>query len=189
MKKTKLTAALLVAAGVGMTAHGGVLTFGSNQPLQVSQSLLWDVVSGTIETYSTAPTGPWYIQVDVVPAGATGAGLLNPSYVAAPNDRIVVWGEHTVGPHPGEAAPNPNTFMHTFVLGPVPSVAPLTLLDHPPTGHLDVWQASVASAGGAPYEYGLTLTGSHPVPEPHEYALFAGLGLVAFGAYRRFRAS
>lgn len=25
------------------------------------------------------------------------------------------------------------------------------------------------------------------VPEPHEYALFAGLGLIAFGAFRRFR--
>lgn len=27
------------------------------------------------------------------------------------------------------------------------------------------------------------------IPEPHEYALFAGLGLMAFGAFRRFRSS
>lgn len=61
---------------------------------------------------------------------------------------------------------------------------------HDPLGHQDVWLAIVSpydSGQGNQKLYRVDVTGDHIIPEPHQYALMAGLGLLAFGFYRRVR--
>ena len=61
----------------------------------------------------------------------------------------------------------------------------------PTGGHMDMLQGYVGILETEPLSgeqaYPYTLNAAHEVPEPQHYALMAGLGLMAFGAFRRFR--
>jgi len=53
-----------------------------------------------------------------------------------------------------------------------------------PNGNWDLFVADLASGGlGKLVSWGLEIA---PVPEPHQYALVAGIALIAFGIYRRY---
>ena len=123
---------------------------------------------------------PWTVRVTAVNPGLNPASML-----------VVVFGSHNVGPHTEELAPNPNTFNVPFsamILGNPPYTSTSVALNtpHPEGNHQDSWVATLAGPGQG-NAYTLDITGEHVIPEPHQYALMAGLGLLAFGFYRRVR--
>lgn len=118
---------------------------------------------------------------------------------------LLVTGQHLVAAHPGEPAPNPYSFSFTidlalgnFFNSAIPSGIQTAELEH--GDHWDAWRAVVYPLNDGPWvaenedrqqnHYMLRISGMHlvDVPEPHQFGLLAGLGLLGFGAYRRVRA-
>jgi len=101
---------------------------------------------------------------------------------------VTVFGQHMVNPHgPPELAPNPNVFSAAWLLPSGPQSYGASLSHQ--SAHNDVWSATLTPLtppGPGFAQYTVGVTGQH-IPEPHQYALMAGLGLLAFGAYRRTR--
>lgn len=171
------TLAIAAALALSVAANAAVTTGTAiNTPLNFSIAIDYtpSATVGDYETYSTG--GNWYAYANFIPLGA-GTEVITGSM------------QHLVAPHVGDLEPNPNVFNFVFIInggtaGPVNPVQ--ASLEHPDGQHFDAFRALI----GAPQpqgDYSLTLTGTHVVPEPQQFALFAGLGLLGFGAYRRMR--
>lgn len=174
-KKLKIAAVAAAVMAVGATsARASVVGSTVDSPLVVTSTIDWVPDLTQIEQYNAL--GMWSITSTFDPFAW----------------KITIQGQHMVAPHGlPELAPNPSTFNAVFpVPPPAPpgnSVGPIVLQHGNIPGHTDMWVASVSSAP-APAVWQVKIAGSHNVPEPQQYALFAGLGLLAFGAYRRMRA-
>ncbi|HRZ37389.1 MAG TPA: hypothetical protein P5534_13635 [Candidatus Paceibacterota bacterium] len=161
--------ALSVAANATITSYNLV-----DDPLNFSVSI--DYQPGqSAEFYSTS--GKWYASAAFIPLGG-GIEVIAGSML------------HLVAPHANELAPNPHGFNFAFII--TAGVASLPNPDwassvHPNEGHQDSFTAAITPSQLNVYPYTLTLTGSHPVPEPQQFAVLAGLGLLGFGVYRRMR--
>ncbi|HOC01218.1 MAG TPA: hypothetical protein PKM43_21015 [Verrucomicrobiota bacterium] len=171
---------LVIAVGlaVSMAANAAVMLYNTvDTPLSYSMSIDYDRLDSTEHFYFEF-RGNWFCQVGFIPFSGGTELVAGRMY-------------HLVAPHVGDLAPNPNDFEFSFwVTGgilPIPNPGVVTK-PHPNGGHFDTFSATIGPSiqGPAP-AYSLTLTGSHPVPEPQQFALFAGLGLLAFGAYRRMK--
>lgn len=178
MGNTAKTLAMAAALTLSAAANAAVTTGTEvNTPFNFSISIdyLPSTSIGGYETYST--TGNWYAYANFIPVG-TGIEVITGSM------------QHLVAPHVGELAPNPNVFNFVFIVsggngGPFnPFQASFA---HPDGQHFDAFSASIGNPTASGYPYSLNLTGSHPVPEPQQFAVLAGLGLLGFGVYRRMR--
>ena len=178
MGNTVRKVAIVAVLAVSMAANAAVTVINPvvNTPLNFSASMDYQPQAGLYEFYSAS--GNWSASASFVPVFG-GVEVVSGTMV------------HLIAPHPGEMAPSPNTFGFAFVVvGGVPGAPnPVTaLLPHPIGPHSDSFSALIAAPIQTPgAAYSLTLTGSHPVPEPQQFALFAGLGLLGFGVYRRMR--
>ena len=92
-------------------------------------------------------------------------------------------GTHVLAPHPGDGEVPGNATGAIFMTATGSTVGFSASSTHDNGVHPDTWTLDSAPGGTG---YIVDVTATH-VPEPHHYALFAGLGLVAFGAFRRFR--
>jgi hypothetical protein len=131
------------------------------------------IPSGNYEVYFV-PGGPnaWEIRIDF-------NSLVSPATVDG-------YAQHYVAPHPGEVVPN-TAWAFSFTTAVVPDSAGPTDVKHPLIrgggDHFDRFYAEISAVPGG---YLVNVSGCH-IPEPADYAALAGLGLVGFGAYRRFR--
>jgi hypothetical protein len=177
--KHKLSLAVALALAAGAMSHRAL----GQIPSALTPSLTMDdicfdltigyIPSGNYEVYFV-PGGvnPWEIRIDF-------NSKVNPATISG-------YAQHYVAPHPGEVVPN-TPWSFSFTTGTVPDSAGPT--DVP---HLRKDQTVTTSTGSTPRSarcrvgYLVNVTGCH-IPEPADYAALAGLGLVGFGAYRRFR--
>jgi len=143
--------------------------------------------NGSFSTDVAYPgSNPWTVTVGNAPIPNGSLSVLSIS------------GRHNIEPCVDPSSPMPGVlFTALFVLeggNGYPSVQPGSqqgaVYLHDPLGHLNVWLVSVSpydSGQGSQKLYRVDVTGDHIIPEPHQYALMAGLGLLAFGFYRRVR--
>ncbi|HOB98078.1 MAG TPA: hypothetical protein PKM43_04945 [Verrucomicrobiota bacterium] len=167
-------AAAMSVCGLNVQAAITQVTL-SDDPLEVLAQLR---IGTGLATYENV--GNWTVSV-----------VNTPVQSASPRSILSIFGQHNVAPHAGELAPNPDTFsfQFTLLLGNNFQYAVTQVetqsLSH--GDHADQWFALVRP-DTQQNVYVLELNGTHPIPEPHQYALMAGLGLLGFGAYRRVRA-
>ncbi|HOC00718.1 MAG TPA: hypothetical protein PKM43_18470 [Verrucomicrobiota bacterium] len=183
MGNTAKTLAMAAALTLSAAANAAVNVISAvDTPLSFNATIDYAPQNSFFEFYSA--NGNWSANVSFVPIGG-GLEVVAGSMV------------HLVGPHTGELAPNPAAFGFAFIVtvgvAAPPSFA--ATIPHTVGPHSDSFSASI----GAPiflnpspqvplgYYYPLTLSGSHPVPEPQQFAVLAGLGLLGFGVYRRMR--
>ncbi len=176
--KVAAVTAALVSIGA-MTANATITSLGgSDDPYSVKfgASVTDDGVQGAV-----ASSGPsWNVVV----------GYLSIPQVTGV---VYVFGQHLDNPcGPPELAPNPNVFNASWLIPGTYGYQDYTAtLSHPEIpGHVDLWTAKltlVPPPSPVAPTFEVNVTGQH-IPEPHQYALMAGLGLLAFGAYRRTRA-
>ena len=178
--KTPYSIKAMVASAAllgGVVSNAAIVSDTTSSPSDFGAVIGW-TPGVAVEFYSSVDAF-WSVSASLVPAGAVNV--------------VTITGSHNYAPHAGEVSPNPNQFMTAFVLPADADTAVPASLPHPGGAplHNDDWSAIIATGPyeieGNNYDYGILILAAHPVPEPHEYALFAGLGLVAFGAYRRFR--
>jgi len=176
--KHKLSLAVALALAAGAMSHRAL----GQIPSALTPSLTMDVVcfdltigyipSGNLEVYFV-PGGPnpWEIRIDF-------NSLVTPA-------TVVGYAQHFSTPpwYPTGLVPNPNAWPFSFTTAVVPDSAGPTDVPHPVGSHVDRFYAEFSAVPGG---YLLNVTGCH-IPEPADYAALAGLGLVGFGAYRRFR--
>jgi hypothetical protein len=171
----KLSLAVALALAAGAMSHRAL----GQIPSALTPSLTMDAIcfdltigfipSGNYEVYFVpGRQNPWEIRVDF-------NSLVSPAVVTGTV-------QHFVGPHPGDVAPNPNIWSFSFTAPPGGVAGPKDV-DHPQTDHFDRFYAEMSSV---PDGWLLNVSGCH-IPEPADYAALAGLGLLGFGAYRRFR--
>lgn len=177
----KLGLAVALALAAGATSHRAL----GQIPSALTPALTMDVngfdltigyiPSGTYEVYFV-PGGlnPWEIRVDF-------NSLVSPATVKG-------YAQHYAAPHPGEVVPN-TAWSFAFTTAVVPASAGPTQVPHLFTSGLgDHYDEFYAEFSQVPGGYLLNVIGYH-IPEPADYAALAGLGLLGFGAYRRFRKS
>ncbi len=173
--KLSLAVALALAAGaMSQRALGQIPS--ALTPALTMDPICFDLTigyipSGSYEVYFV-PGGlnPWEIRVDF-------NSLVSPATVTG-------YAQHWAQDHPLELVPNPNIWSFTFTTATVPDSAGPTDVPHP--NHPDHFDRFYAEFSSVPGGYLLNVTGCH-IPEPADYAALAGLGLLGFGAYRRFR--
>ncbi|MCZ7635125.1 MAG: PEP-CTERM sorting domain-containing protein [Verrucomicrobia bacterium] len=160
-------AASVTAAAVmaGTSAKAAVLAVTTDDAFSINSTITW-TPAGAFEFYNYSDE--WSISVSFVPAG--GVNVIAGSMA------------HVKAPHAGEVAPN-TPWNFAFVVPPTPANAG-AVLGHAVGPHSDSFSATIS---GGPASYTLVLDGRHPIPEPAHFALLGGLGLLGFGAYRRFR--
>jgi hypothetical protein len=182
--KLSLAVALALAAGaMSYRALGQVPSGLGPIPSALTPSLVMDPIcfdltigyipSGNFEVYFV-PGGlnPWEIRVDF-------NSLVSPATVSG-------YAQHYVAPHPGEVVPN-TAWTFSFTTAVVPDSAGPTDVPHLlPSGAGDHSDQFFAEFSSVPGGFLLNVSGCH-IPEPADYAALAGLGLLGFGAYRRFR--
>jgi hypothetical protein len=177
--KHKLSLAVALALAAGAMSHRALAQI----PSALTPSLTMDdicfdltigyIPSGNYEVYFV-PGGlnPWEIRIDF-------NSLVSPATIRG-------YAQHYVAPHPGEVVPN-TPWAFSFTTAVVPDSAGPTDVPHlrwDQTGdHFDRFYAEISAVPGG---YLVNVSGCH-IPEPADYAALAGLGLVGFGAYRRFR--
>ena len=184
--KHKLSLAVALALAAGAMSHRALAQIPSGLgpiPSALTPSLVMDPIcfdltigyipSGNFEVYFV-PGGPnpWEIRINF-------NSLVSPAIVDG-------YAQHYTAPHPGEVVPN-TPWAFSFTTAVVPDSAGPTDVPHPfstYTGdHFDRFYAEISAVPGG---YLINVSGCH-IPEPADYAALAGLGLVGFGAYRRFR--
>ena len=168
MKLRLIAGAVAAAATLAVGTQAAIVEVGpwTSTPTTLSVSLDWDEAT---DFYING--GPYWSLI--LFASTDGATV---TYNLA--------GTHVVAPHPGagELPGNPTGAIFMTAHGsPAGFTASSTHVDGT---HKDKWTLdSTPKLGGG---YLVDVAAIH-TPEPHHYALFAGLGLVAFGAFRRFR--
>ncbi len=177
--KTKLSLAVALALAAGAMSHRALGQIPSAlTPSLTMDDICFDLTIGYIpsnnyEVYFV-PGGlnPWEIRVDF-------NSLVNPATVSG-------YARHYAAPHPGEVVPN-TAWTFGFTTAVVPDSAGPTDVPHLlVSGQGDHFDRFYAEFSQVPGGYLLNVTGCH-IPEPADYAALAGLGLLGFGAYRRFR--
>jgi hypothetical protein len=176
--KHKLSLAVALALAAGAMSHRAL----GQIPSALTPSLTMDPIcfdltigyipSGNYEVYFV-PGGPnpWEIRIDF-------NSLVSPATISG-------YAQHYVAPHPGEVPIN-TAWSFSFTAPPGGTAGPTDVphLRSDQTGdHFDRFFAKVSEVPGG---WLVNVTGCH-IPEPADYAALAGLGLVGFGAYRRFR--
>jgi hypothetical protein len=177
--KHKLSLAVALALAAGAMSHRAL----GQIPSALTPSLTMDdicfdltigyIPSNNLEVYFV-PGGanPWEIRIDF-------NSKVNPATISG-------YAQHYVAPHPGEVVPN-TPWVFSFTTWTVPDSAGPTDVPHLRTDqtgdHFDRFYAEISQVPGG---YLINVSGCH-IPEPADYAALAGLGLVGFGAYRRFR--
>jgi hypothetical protein len=173
--KHKLSLAVALALAAGAMSHRALAQI----PSGITPSLTMDdlcfnlsigyVPSTNFEIYFVPGGGPnpWEIWV-------TFNGSASPKVIAG-------YARHYAAPHPGEIVPN-TPWNFSFFAPPGGTAGP-TNVPHPNGNHFDQFYAQLSPVQT---NWLLNVTGCH-IPEPADYAALAGLGLVGFGAYRRFR--
>jgi hypothetical protein len=175
--KHKLSLAVALALAAGAMSHRALAQIPSSlTPSLTMNNLCFNLTigyipSGNFEVYFV-PGGPnpWEIWINFNSLGF-------PTTPAA----ISGYAQHFVGPHPGEVPIN-TPWLFSFLAPPGGTAGP-TNVPHPVGSHFDQFYAQLNQVQGG---WLLNVTGCH-IPEPADYAALAGLGLVGFGAYRRFR--
>jgi len=177
--KHKLSLAVALALAAGAMSHRALGQIPSAlTPSLTMDDICFDLTIGYIpssnyEVYFV-PGGlnPWEIRIDF-------NSLVSPATISG-------YAQHYVAPHPGEVPIN-TAWSFSFTTGSVPDSAGPTDVDHPQVkgggDHFDRFYAEISEVPGG---FLVNVTGCH-IPEPADYAALAGLGLVGFGAYRRFR--
>lgn len=177
--KHKLSLAIALALAVGAMSYRALGQIPSAlTPALEMDDICFDLTigyipSGNFEVYFV-PGGfnPWEIRVEF-------NSLVTPATVDG-------YARHYVAPHPQEVVPNtPWTF--SFTTANVPDSAGPDDVPHlrwfQSGDHFDRFYAEFSEVPGG---FLLNVTGCH-IPEPADYAALAGLGLLGFGAYRRYR--
>ena len=178
--KHKLSLAVALALAAGAMSHRAL----GQIPSALTPSLTMDDICFDL-TIGYIPTGNY--EVYFVPGG------LNPweiwitfDSLSTPPAVITGYARHWVAPHPGEIVAN-TSWPFSFTTSVVPDSAGPTnvphLDSHGQGNHFDRFFADISAVPGG---YLINVSGCH-IPEPADYAALAGLGLVGFGAYRRFR--
>ncbi len=179
----KLSLAIALALAGGVMSHRALGQALGPIPSALTPSLTMDqycfdltigyIPSGNFEVYFV-PGGmnPWEIRVDFnslsIPATVSG------------------YAQHYAAPYPGLVVPN-TAWSFAFTTAVVPDSAGPTQVPHQDSnGQGDHYDEFYAEFSLVPDGYLLNVTGCH-IPEPADYAALAGLGLLGFGAYRRFR--
>lgn len=163
MKKT-LIAFLVAAAMAAFTASAAVIEWHAH----LTPAYVGSASSGSWTFHAT-----WDGVGPNIVGTWTWTGIVDPSWVwMSQTDAVWNSGQGSVGgPWPGDYTRVANYTAATYV--------PLST-DHP----FDAW---VADASQNPIIGGALIQGGPGVPEPHEWGLVAGLGILCFAAVRRRR--
>lgn len=177
--KHKLSLAIALALAVGAMSNRvlGQIPSALTPALEMDD-ICFDLTigyipSGNFEVYFV-PGGfnPWEIRVNF-------NSLVTPATVDG-------YAQHYVAPHPLEVVPN-TAWTFSFNTATVPDSAGPNDVPHlrrdQSGDHFDRFYAEFSQVPGG---FLLNVTGCH-IPEPADYAALAGLGLLGFGAYRRYR--
>jgi hypothetical protein len=183
----KTAAAGAVLLGLVMSAQGAIVSdapVGDDEWLQLH--LVWTPTPGQAESYFLPPNVP-------PPPGSPLNTLWSVRFsltgMSGQPDVILVYGQHIALPHPGIDVTPGEVYQAvlTVDLAPTSEAFNDAIKLHPSGGHFDYWKVNAVRLSGAQAgKIDVTLNATH-IPEPQMYALFAGLGLFAFAAYRRSR--
>jgi hypothetical protein len=183
--KHKLSLAVALALAAGAMSHRALAQIPSGLgpiPSALTPSLVMDPIcfdltigyipSGNYEVYFV-PGGPnpWEIRINF-------NSLVSPAIVDG-------YAQHYTAPHPGEVVPN-TAWPFSFTTPPGGTAGPTDVEHLRKDGSGDHFDRFYAEVSQVPGGWLVNVTGCH-IPEPADYAALAGLGLVGFGAYRRFR--
>jgi len=166
---------LALGAVVAAVTSQAAITWGpwAETTTTLSGSANWNG-SPDPETASTAsPGGNWWVSL-------TFSSTVK-SY------GVVLDGQHLVAPHPGDSAPGDVIELGVLFTKATGSGTADGSIRHNPTpgpSHTDTWHFDAKSGSVVDVDF----TAVHSVPEPSTYAMIAGLGLVGFAAFRRFKA-
>ena len=148
--------------------------------------------------------GPWTVDTDQdLAASANWSGTPDPetAAVSSPNGNwwvsltfsstvksysVVLDGQHLVAPHPIDTAPGDIIELGVlFTKSTGSGMADGTIRHNPTPGpsDIDIWHMDAKSNSIVDVSF----TAKHNIPEPSTYAMIAGLGLVGFAAFRRFK--
>lgn len=181
----KTAAAGAVLLGLVMSAQGAIVSdapVGDDEWLQLH--LVWTPTAGLQESYFLPPNVPpppdsslntlWSVRFSLT--GMSGQP-----------DVILVYGRHIALPHPGIDVLPGEVYQAVLTVDLAPNSVAFNdaIKLHPSGGHFDYWKVNAVRLETSKID--VTLNATHNIPEPQTYALFAGLGLIAFAAYRRSR--
>jgi len=172
MKTKFIAGGVGLVAALAMSTQAAIIDNGTwvGTPTTLSVSLDWDGIPALPASIYVQGGPNWSV---VLFASSTG-----------PTDSFNFAGTHVIAPHPGDGEVGGSVVGLVQSMNRPYNTAFGGQTTHLNGTHMDVWTINVTSQN--PSGALLTVAAVH-TPEPHQYALFAGLGLVAFGAFRRFR--
>lgn len=140
--------------------------------LQLAGSANWDGTPDPETAAIASPAGNWWVQVTF--------SSTTKSYA------VVLDGQHLVAPHALDTAPGDVIELGVLFTKATGSGMADGMIHHNPIpgpSDVDVWHMDAVSNSVVDVNF----KAKHIIPEPSTYAMIAGLGLVGFAAFRRFK--